>query len=106
MEAWLSRSYKVETLAPSHIMSEESATASEIITQGAAKEAGNGLRVKTQRVKNFRKLLRRKQSSAKISKISRNTLRSRESAIFYLLKYLLRSFQKFLPFAFLPSGSF
>ena len=66
--------------------------------------------------KNFRKLLRRKQSSAKISKISRNTLKPSKSDIFYLLrnllKYLLRtfflpqSFQKFLPFAFLPSGSF
>ena len=66
--------------------------------------------------KNFRKLLRRKQSSAKISKISRNTIKSSKSDIFYLLrnllKYLLRtfflprSFQKFLPFAFLSSGSF
>ena len=66
--------------------------------------------------KNFRKLPRRKQSSAKISKISRNTIKSRKSDLFYLLrnllKYLLRtfflprSFQKFLPFAFLPSGSF
>ena len=46
--------------------------------------------------KNFRKLLRRKQSSAKISKISRNTLKASESDIFYLmkhlLKYLLRTF--------------
>ena len=46
--------------------------------------------------KNFRKLLRRKQSSAKISKISRNTLKSSKSDIFYLLrnllKYLLRTF--------------
>ena len=66
--------------------------------------------------KSFRKLLRRKQSSAKISKISRNTIKSSKSDIFYLLrnllKYLLRtfflprSFQKFLPFTFLPSGSF
>ena len=66
--------------------------------------------------KNFRKLLRRKQSSAKISKISRYAIKSSKSDIFYLLrnllKYLLRtfflprSFQKFLPFAFLPSGSF
>ena len=62
---------------------------------------------KNQEGKNFLKLLRRKQSSAKISKIS---------DIFYplkdLLKHLLqiffspRSFQKFLPLAFLPSGSF
>ena len=46
--------------------------------------------------KNFRKLLRRKQSSAKISKISRNTINSSKSEIFYLLrnllKYLLRTF--------------
>ena len=46
--------------------------------------------------KNFRKLLRRKQSSAKISKISGNTLKSSKSDIFYLLrnllKYLLRTF--------------
>ena len=67
--------------------------------------------------KNFRKLLRRKQSSAKISKISRNTIKSSKSDIFYLLRksseissancfFLLRSLQKFLPFAFLPSGSF
>ena len=46
--------------------------------------------------KNFRQLLRRKQSSAKISKISRNTLESSKSDIFYLLrnllKYLLRTF--------------
>ena len=46
--------------------------------------------------KNFRKLLRRKQSSAKISKVSRNTLKSSKSDIFYLLrnllKYLLRTF--------------
>ena len=46
--------------------------------------------------KNFQKLLRRKQSSAKISKISRNTIKSRKSDIFYLLnnllKYLLRTF--------------
>ena len=65
--------------------------------------------------KHFRKLLRRKQSSAKISKISRNTLKSSKSEIFYLLSILLkvcehaflpRSFQMFLAFAFLPSGSF
>ena len=46
--------------------------------------------------KNFRKLLRRKQSSAKISKISRNTLKSSKGDFFYLLrnllKYLLRTF--------------
>ena len=46
--------------------------------------------------KNFRKLLRRKQSSAKISKISRNTFKTSKSDIFYLLrnllKYLLRFF--------------
>ena len=46
--------------------------------------------------KNFRELLRRKQSSAKISKISRNTIKSSKSDIFYLLrnllKYLLRTF--------------
>ena len=42
--------------------------------------------------KNFRKLLRRKQSSAKISKISRNTLKSSKSDIFYLLRNLLRTF--------------
>ena len=80
--------------------------------------AGNGFRVKTQRVKSFRKLLRRKQSS-KISKISRNTLKSQcKSDIFYLLRilnlpkdllltlFLPRSLQKFLRFALLPSGSF
>ena len=54
------------------------------------------MRVKTQRVKIFRKLLRRKQSSAKISKISRNTLKSSKNDILYLLrnllKYLLRTF--------------
>ena len=52
--------------------------------------------------KNFRELLRRKQSSAKISKISRNTLKSSEGDLFYLLrnllKYLLRTF--FLPRSF------
>ena len=46
--------------------------------------------------KNFRKLLRRKQSSAKISKISRNTIKSSKNDIFdllrNLLKYLLRTF--------------
>ena len=46
--------------------------------------------------KNFRKLLRRKQSSVKISKISRNTIKSSKSDIFYLLrnllKHLLRTF--------------
>ena len=46
--------------------------------------------------KNFQKLLRTKQSSAKISKISRNTLKTSKSDIFYLLrnllKYLLRTF--------------
>ena len=66
--------------------------------------------------KNFRKLLRRKPYSAKISKIFRNTTKSSKNDIFYLLRNLLkylprrcflpRSFQKFLPFAFLPSGSF
>ena len=63
--------------------------------------------------KNFRKLLRRKQSSAKISKISRNTLKSSKSEIWETFWnifcehfFLPRSFQKFLPFAFLPSGSF
>ena len=60
--------------------------------------------------KDFRKLLRRKQSSAKISKISRNDLKASKSEVFYLLgnlsKYVLRtfflprSFQKCLPFAF------
>ena len=46
--------------------------------------------------KNFRKLLRRKLSSAEISRISRNTIKSSQSDIFYLqrnlLKYLLRTF--------------
>ena len=47
--------------------------------------------------KNFRRLLRRKQSSAKILKIARNILsKSSKSDIFYLLrnllKYLLRTF--------------
>ena len=76
-----------------------------------------GCKGKSPEGKNFRKLLRRKQSSAKISEMSRNTLKTSKSDIFYLLrsplKYLLqtffflpRSFQKFLPFAFLPSGSF
>ena len=55
-----------------------------------------GLQGKNPEGKNFRKLLRRKQSSAKISKISRNTLKSSKSDIFYLLrnllKYLLRTF--------------
>ena len=40
--------------------------------------------------KNFRKLLGRKQSSANISRISRNTLKSSKSDIFYLLKKLLK----------------
>ena len=66
--------------------------------------------------KNFRKLLRRPHSSTKISKISRNTLKSSTSDLFYLLKNLLkyllrtfllpRSFQKFLSSAFLPRSSF
>ena len=59
--------------------------------------------------KNFWILLRRKQSSAKKSKISRNTLKSTKSDIFSLLQnllkyllrtlsfFLLRSFQKFCP---------
>ena len=55
-----------------------------------------GLQGKNPEGKNFRKLLRRKQSSAKIWKISRNTLKSSKSDIFYLLrnllKYLLRTF--------------
>ena len=54
------------------------------------------LKGKNAKGKNFRKLLRRKQSSAKISKISGNTLKSSKSDIFYLLrnllKYLLRTF--------------
>ena len=53
--------------------------------------------------KNFRKLLRRKQSSAKISKISRNTINSSKSDIFYLLrnllKYLLRTFSSSAKFS-------
>ena len=71
------------------------------------------LKGKNPQGKNFRKLLRRKLSSAMISKISRNTIKSSKGDIFYLLRnifcehFLLpRSFQKFLPFAFLPSGSF
>ena len=66
--------------------------------------------------KNFRKLLRRKRSSAKISKISKNTINPVKviSSIFWEIFwnifrehfFLPRSFQKFLPFAFLPSGSF
>ena len=72
---------------------------------------GNGLRVKTQRAKNFRTLLRRKQSPAKIWKISRNSWKSSVSDIFYLLRNLLkfllrtvlpRSFQKFSPSGFNP----
>ena len=63
--------------------------------------------------KDFQKLFRRKQSSAKIS---RNCLKSSKSDILHLLRNLLRylqrtffvprNFQMFLPFAFLPSGSF
>ena len=52
--------------------------------------------------KNFRKLLRRKQSSAKISKISRNTIKSSKSDIFYLLRNLL----KYLPRTFFSSTKF
>ena len=52
--------------------------------------------------KNFRKLLRRKQSSAKISKISRNTRKSSKSDIFYLLRNLL----KYLPRTFFSSAKF
>ena len=48
------------------------------------------LKGKTQRVETSGKLLRRKQSSAKISKISRNTLKSNKSDIFYLLRNLLK----------------
>ena len=40
--------------------------------------------------KHFRKLLRRKPSSAKISKMSRNTLKFGQSDIVYLLKNLLK----------------
>ena len=58
--------------------------------------SGNGFRVKIQRAKTSEKLLRRKQSSAKISKISRITLKSSQNDIFdllrNLLKYLLRTF--------------
>ena len=65
--------------------------------------------------KNFRKLLRSKQSSAKISKISRHTLKSSESDMLLSSEkssetssanIFLRSLPKFLPFAFVPSGSF
>ena len=73
------------------------------------------LKGKYPEAKNFRKLLKRKQSSAKISKISRNTFKSRKSDIFYLLgnllKYLLRTFylprnfQKFLSSGFLDFRS-
>ena len=80
---------------------------------GLGKEVGNWKRLKG---KNFRELLRRKPSSEKISKISRNSLRSNKNNIAYLLRNLMKCllrtfffrkvFQKFLPFAFLPSGSF
>ena len=66
--------------------------------------------------KTFQRLLRRKQSSTKISKMSRNYLRSSQSDIFHLLRNLLeyllqtfflpRSFQMYLTFAFLAFGSF
>ena len=68
--------------------------------------------------KNLRKLLRRKQSSAKIPKISRITLTSsKKSDIFYLLrnlpKYLLRTifffrevFRSFYPLRFYPLALF
>ena len=63
--------------------------------------------------KNFRKLLRRKQSSAKdfedIQKYYKiqQKVRSEKSSEYLLRTFFLpRSFQKFLPFAFLPSGSF
>ena len=63
---------------------------------GAVGESGKRLKGKNPEGKNFRTLLRRKQSSAKISKISRYTLKSSKSDIFYLLrnllKYLLRTF--------------
>ena len=53
--------------------------------------------------KKFRKLLRRKHSSAKLAKISRNTLKSSKSDIFYLLrnlpKYLLRTFSSSAKFS-------
>ena len=63
--------------------------------------------------KNFQKLLRRKQSSAKISKISRNTIKSSKDDIFchlkIFLKYLLRTFfssravfKSFYPLSFHP----
>ena len=50
--------------------------------------------------KNFRKLPRRKQSSAKISKMSRKTLKFSTSDIFYLLRNVL----KYLPRTFSSSG--
>ena len=66
--------------------------------------------------KNFQKLLRRKLTCRKDFEDIQTYSKSSESDIFYLLrsllKYLLRtfflpqSFQKFLPFAFLSSGSF
>ena len=65
---------------------------------------------------NFRNLLRRKQSAAKISKTCRHTLNPNKSDIIYLLRNLLkylpqtsflsRSFQKFLLFAFCPLALF
>ena len=73
--------------------------------------SGNG--GKNPEGKNFRKLLRRKQSSTKISNISRNTIKSSKSEIWEIFWnifcehfFLPRSFQKFLPFAGLTSGSF
>ena len=56
---------------------------------------GSGLRIRTQRAKTSENFSGRKQSSAKILKISRSTLKSSRSDIFYflrnLLKYLLRT---------------
>ena len=81
--------------------------------QDAGAQNWKRLKGKNREGKNSRKPLRRKQSSTKISRISRNTLKSSKSDIVYLLrnllKYLLRTFfffrevfRSFCPLRFYP----
>ena len=69
---------------------------------GPGNQSWKRLKGKNPEGKNFRRLLRRKQSSAKISKISRTTLKSGKRDIFYLLRNLL----KYLPRTFFSSAKF
>ena len=80
--------------------SSEQTVISHDVPQTVVTTSWKRLKAKNPEGKNFRKLLRRKQSSAKVSEISGNTLKSSKSDIVYrlrnLLKYLLRNLLKYL----------